>query len=147
MTDIKISARAYTKIILHAAKYPHLAVNGVLLAKESTKGGRNLQIVDAIPLFHQCIYVTPMTEVALVQVCDRKVWKIFRNCNCFGFIHQIEATASEEGLQIAGYYAAAENFNDNSMEKAPGIKIADKIAEYVPNAAVILVRLLNNKSV
>lgn len=53
---------------------------------------------------------------------------------------QIEATASEEGLQIAGYYAAAENFNDNSMEKAPGIKIADKIAEYAPKAALIVVR-------
>lgn len=72
MADIKISARAYTKMILHAVKYPHLAVNGVLLAKESTKGGRNLQIVDAIPLFHQCIYVTPMTEVALVQVSQQK---------------------------------------------------------------------------
>lgn len=28
------------------------------------------------------------------------------------------------------------------MEKAPGIKIADKIAEYAPNAAVIVVRPL-----
>lgn len=67
MSDIKFSSRAYTKIILHAAKYPHLAINGILLAKESSKG-KNLHIVDAVPLFHQCLYVTPMTEVAMVQV-------------------------------------------------------------------------------
>ena len=31
--------RAYAKVILHAAKYPHTAVNGVLLAKLPSKGG------------------------------------------------------------------------------------------------------------
>lgn len=55
--------------------------------------------------------------------------------------------ASEDGLHIAGYYAAAENFNDTSLEKAPGLKIADKIAEYVSNACCAIVRLrtLNKK--
>lgn len=69
MSDIQFSPRAYTKMILHASKYPHLAVNGVLLA-EKDKSGKSLQIVDAVPLFHQCLYVTPMAEVALVQVSD-----------------------------------------------------------------------------
>lgn len=120
MSDIKISSRAYTKMILHSAKYPHLAVNGILLAKESSNktAGRQLNVVDAIPLFHQCLYVTPMTEVAMIQ---------------------IEALAAHEGLLVAGYYAAAENFYDNTLERAPAVKIADKIAEYVPNAAVIMV--------
>lgn len=73
MSDIRISARAYTKMILHASKYPHLAVNGVLLAsrKSVDAGGKKaavLEIVDAVPLFHQCLFVTPMAEVALVQV-------------------------------------------------------------------------------
>lgn len=67
MSAIQFSPRAYTKMILHASKYPHLAVNGVLLASKE-KSGKGLQIVDTIPLFHQCLYVTPMAEVALVQV-------------------------------------------------------------------------------
>lgn len=50
--------------------------------------------------------------------------------------------ATEDGLQIAGYYAAAENFNDTSIEKAPALKIADKIAEYLPNACCVVVSYL-----
>lgn len=67
MTAYQFNERAYAKIIFHAAKYPHLAVNGVLLSEKSPKGN-TVQIVDAIPLFHQCLYVTPMAEIALTQV-------------------------------------------------------------------------------
>lgn len=66
MSDVKVSSRAYTKIILHAAKYPYTAVNGILLASKDKS--KNLQIIDAIPLFHQCLSVTPMAEIALIQV-------------------------------------------------------------------------------
>lgn len=41
--------------------------------------------------------------------------------------------ANETGLQVAGYYAACELFNDNTIDKAPGSKIADRIAENIPN--------------
>jgi hypothetical protein len=74
MAEVKFSARAYCKIMLHAAKYPHCAINGVLLAEEQKskedKKGRGLFICDAIPLFHHCLHVTPMAEVALTQVCN-----------------------------------------------------------------------------
>lgn len=50
-------------MILHAAKYPHLAVNGILLGSKEGK-----DIVDVVPLFHQCLHVSPMAEIALVQV-------------------------------------------------------------------------------
>lgn len=52
---------------------------------------------------------------------------------------QIEAFAEAEGLQISGYYAAAENFEENSVERAPGLKIADKIVELAPNACLVMV--------
>lgn len=72
MSEVSIETGAYAKIILHAAKYPHCAVNGVLLADagKTKEGGRNqsLDIVDAIPLFHHSHYVSPMAEVALTQV-------------------------------------------------------------------------------
>lgn len=50
--------------------------------------------------------------------------------------------ANEQNLSIAGYYAAAENFYDNSLEKAPGAKIADKIAESIPSAIFALVNYI-----
>lgn len=47
--------------------------------------------------------------------------------------------AADEGLQIAGYYAAAENFNENSIEKLPGARIADKISEQLGSAVCVMV--------
>lgn len=67
MSEITINAKAYCKLILHAAKYPHCAVNGVLLAKVSNKS-KELEFVDAIPLFHVGLNLTPMAEIALTQV-------------------------------------------------------------------------------
>ncbi|KAL1382291.1 hypothetical protein pipiens_013245 [Culex pipiens pipiens] len=114
MSDVNFSARAYCKIMLHAAKYPHLAVNGLLLGAK----GSDQKVVDVVPLFHQCLHVTPMAEIALIQV---------------------EAKAAQQGLHILGYYAAAENFYDNHLEKAPGARLADKIAENVSGSAVFAV--------
>lgn len=74
MADVKFTSRAYCKMILHAAKYPHCAVNGVLLAQipeyyEESKRSLDVVYLDAVPLFHLCLHVSPMAEVALTQVC------------------------------------------------------------------------------
>lgn len=66
MSEITLNARAYCKIILHAAKYPYCAVNGVLLAKSSAKS--KLEYVDAVPLCHIALNLTPMAEIALNEV-------------------------------------------------------------------------------
>lgn len=141
MSEVTISPKAYIKMIFHAgmfnlsshsfkkqtlhilinflflAKYPHLAVNGLLLGKKTSEKSKT-EVVDAVPLFHQCLYVSPMSEIALVQV---------------------ESRAASENLQIVGYYAGAENFYDNSIDKAPGMKIADKIVEISGFASVVMV--------
>ena len=73
MADVYFSARAYCKILLHAVKYPHCAINGLLLAKPKNKSDEKsaeLQIVDAIPLFHICLHISPMAEVALTMVSN-----------------------------------------------------------------------------
>jgi len=70
MAEIAASDRAYCKIILHAAKYPHCSVNGVLLTeRHRNKDAKGLKIVDAIPLFHLTLTLAPMMEIALTQVC------------------------------------------------------------------------------
>lgn len=93
-------------------------MNGLLLGSKSNK----TEVVDAVPLFHQCLYVTPMSEIALIQV---------------------ESKATSEGLQIIGYYAAAENFYDNTIEKVPAIKVAEKIVENNGSACVVVVSFVN----
>lgn len=63
-----ISLKAYSKIVLHCSKYPHKAVNGVVIGSVS-KETQTVQIQDSVPLFHLGIGLAPMLEVALTQVC------------------------------------------------------------------------------
>ena len=63
------------KILLHAAKYPYAAVNGLLLGtvrSEDPEAGKQLivSVLDAIPLLHTFLTLTPSLETALVQVGD-----------------------------------------------------------------------------
>ena len=68
--ELEMSTRAYCKLIMHSAKYPSCAVNGLLLAKrEDLKpGSKVIKYTDCIPLFHLGMGLTPMLEVALTQV-------------------------------------------------------------------------------
>lgn len=64
--DLIFSLQAYCKMVLHAAKYPHSLINGVLIAEKGNTKHR--KIVDCIPLFHIHPQLSPMLEVALMQV-------------------------------------------------------------------------------
>lgn len=52
--------------------------------------------------------------------------------------------AQADNRVIAGYYAACENFRDNTVEKCPGQKIAEKIVEHFPSAVFIVVSNYGN---
>ncbi|XP_043479143.1 ER membrane protein complex subunit 8/9 homolog [Leptopilina heterotoma] len=124
MADVNFSARAYCKILLHAIKYPYCAINGLLLAKSKNKSDaktNELQIVDCIPLFHICLHISPMSEVALTM---------------------IDQYASRKGLVIAGYYLANENMNDMSTDKPAHRTMSEKIAENFGQALLVVI---NNK--
>lgn len=62
-----MTAKAYGKIVLHCHKYPHLAVNGVVIGSIA-KETQSVQIQDTVPLFHTGIGLAPMLQVALTQV-------------------------------------------------------------------------------
>ena len=51
--EVEFEPRAYSKMILHAAKYPHCAVSGLLLASGGRKSTGQIVLTDCIPLFHQ----------------------------------------------------------------------------------------------
>ena len=120
--EVEFSCRAYAKIVLHCAKYPHCAVNGVLLAR----GGDSPAIADAVPLFHQIQGLTPMLEVALAQV--------------------ELAAASAGGLTVAGFYHANENFGDVSVDVF-SLRVAERVAESRPNGSpgAVLATVNNRK--
>ena len=71
---MKLTTQAYCKMVLHGAKYPHCAVNGLLVA-ERPPGSRGREqagppslFVDCIPLFHGTLALAPMLGVALTLV-------------------------------------------------------------------------------
>lgn len=80
-------------MLLHAAKYPHCAVNGLLVAekqKEKKKDSHSTPIlcVDCIPLFHGTLALAPMLEVALTLVSELIVFifyshVMFQKCSCY----------------------------------------------------------------
>ncbi|KAM4854018.1 ER membrane protein complex subunit 9 isoform 1-T1 [Thomomys bottae] len=143
MGEVEISARAYGKMCLHAARYPHAAVNGLLLAS-APRPGECLCLTDCVPLFHSQLALSLMLEVALNQV---DVW------------------GAQAGLVVAGYYHANAALDDQSSQassnrsssikqaqpsqashrESPGslaLKIAGRIAEFFPDAVLIM---LDNK--
>ena len=63
MVSYTIAHEAYLKVIFHAAKHPHLPVNGVLLGKNSSSD--KVFIEDAIPLLHHWTSLSPMMEISL----------------------------------------------------------------------------------
>lgn len=67
-----IESTPLLKILLHAAKYPALAINGLLLGTLGKGGDRALQISDAVPLFHGQLHLAMALETALLQVIRNK---------------------------------------------------------------------------
>ena len=90
MAPVHVESPAFAKIILHVSKYPHAAVNGVLLGE--VNNGKCI-IQDSIPLFHGCLTLAPMLEIALAKIeafCETVNWKI-----C-GYYQANEASNSNE---------------------------------------------------
>ncbi|GAB1293733.1 ER membrane protein complex subunit 8 [Apodemus speciosus] len=103
MPGVKLTTQAYCKMVLHGAKYPHCAVNGLLVAerqrprKEHPPGaGSHTLFVDCIPLFHGTLALTPMLEVALTL---------------------IDSWCKDNSYVIAGYYQANERVKDARTDK------------------------------
>lgn len=123
--EVEFEPRAYSKMILHTAKYPHCAVTGLLLASGGRKSTGQIVLTDCIPLFHQSEGLTPMIEVALAQV---------------------EARCARGGQHhIAGFYHANRSMKDSSQVDIFSQRIADKIAENCAGGRSVLVTVDNRR--
>uniref|UniRef100_A0A0N5AUA7 MPN domain-containing protein n=1 Tax=Syphacia muris TaxID=451379 RepID=A0A0N5AUA7_9BILA len=68
--EIQITTHCYLKMILHALKYPHCAVLGLIIGDESSIS----KCVDAIPVIHESASLVTALEAALLSVlefCER----------------------------------------------------------------------------
>ncbi|CAH1998586.1 unnamed protein product [Acanthoscelides obtectus] len=118
MSSVKFSENAYCKMIMHGVKYPHCSVNGLLLGKSSSSKAKEVEFVEAIPLFHININLIPMAEIALMQV---------------------DTYASNKGLVISGYYVAPEIAKEATFDKISNNRILEKVAvNYRDPIAVIV---------
>ncbi|XP_075996373.1 ER membrane protein complex subunit 8 [Genypterus blacodes] len=114
-----LSTQAYCKMLLHAAKYPHCAVNGLLVAekKKDRKRDAPLLCVDCVPLFHGTLALAPMLEAALTLI---DTW-----CKQHHYI-------------ISAYYQANEHSKDLRPNQVAE-KVAARISENFSEAAIVMV--------
>uniref|UniRef100_A0A7E4ZQF4 MPN domain-containing protein n=1 Tax=Panagrellus redivivus TaxID=6233 RepID=A0A7E4ZQF4_PANRE len=110
----EISAVAYSKIVLHAVKYPHSAVRGFLLGKRH--GQEPPIIVDVIPALHGSLLSAPL-EALLIT---------------------LDTYVSDHKLQIVGIYFANESNDDKSFDESFA-KVAEKLHTIYPQPVALQV--------
>ncbi|XP_072321830.1 ER membrane protein complex subunit 8 [Eucyclogobius newberryi] len=119
---VQLTSQAYCKMLLHAAKYPHSAVNGLLVAekpKDKKKDGQShtALCVDCVPLFHGTLALAPMLEAALTL---------------------IDTWCKENNYVISGYYQANERSKDARLNQVAE-KVASRISDNFSDAAIVMV--------
>lgn len=114
MSDYRVEATAYVKLLLHAAKYQTNTCSGLLVGEEQ---GQGFVITDAVPLFHHDAPLAPLLEVACAMV---------------------DAWCQTQGKKIVGYYHASESDGSATLSHF-GEKMADKIEANCSRACVLLV--------
>ncbi|KAI9197494.1 uncharacterized protein BJ171DRAFT_519738 [Polychytrium aggregatum] len=110
----ELSFTAYSKVLLHAAKYPTAAVGGLLLGTQAS-GTQTVVVSDAIPLFHQTALV-PSIEAGLQQA---------------------DIYAQLVGSKVVGFYSANESLANKSVSPLAA-KIASKISDNFEGRGLLL---------
>jgi hypothetical protein len=142
---------AYTKLIIHALKYPRESVNGLLLGQLEASNAP-IDIVDAVPLQHHRTKLSPgyisETEVHTMDVGLRMVRSSPRllpsvtlnRVYIFGARYTTTYTDSCQ-LHVVGFYEVPESFGDRTLSKV-GELVAAKIKESdFPTPVVLVVSL------
>uniref|UniRef100_A0A914I0A4 MPN domain-containing protein n=1 Tax=Globodera rostochiensis TaxID=31243 RepID=A0A914I0A4_GLORO len=121
---ISVSETAYCKMVLHAIKYPHCAVRGVLLGKrtpltktEEPSGDTSddgplalseseIEVVEVVPATHSPV-LAPTVEAM--------------------FVHLDVFCRAEEGTDIVGLYFCNQQLSNNGLDELWARIAADKI--------------------
>ncbi|KAG0704228.1 Metallo-dependent hydrolase [Suillus ampliporus] len=114
MVSYSLSENAYLKIFFHAAKHPHLPVNGVLLGRQTSDV---VVIEDVIPLLHHWTSLSPMMEIGLDLA---------------------KGHAEAQDMTLVGYYQASERLDDTALAPV-GERIAQKIRDQFNDAVAFVI--------
>ncbi|KAL1786598.1 ER membrane protein complex subunit 8 [Sigmodon hispidus] len=124
MPGVKLTSQAYCKMVLHGAKYPHCAVNGLLVGERQRPrkvhlpgSGSHTLCLDCITLFHSTLAPVPMLEVMLTL---------------------IESWCNDNSCVVAGYYQANQHVKDASPNQVAE-KVASRTAEGFSDTVLIMV--------
>jgi len=113
---VKCELPSLVKVLLHAAKYPNVSINGLLLGSIE---GDDVKVADAVPLFHTSVNLAMQLEVALAMV-------------------EAYTKQSAGKLSIVGYYHAEARVQAADMTPVAR-KIADKISSKQSNAVAVVI--------
>ncbi|KAG1745902.1 Metallo-dependent hydrolase [Suillus paluster] len=114
MVSYSLSENAYLKIFFHAAKHPHLPVNGVLLGRQTSDV---VVIEDVIPLLHHWTSLSPMMEIGLDLA---------------------KGHAEAQNMTLVGYYQASERLDDTALAPV-GERVAQKIRDQFNDAVAFVI--------
>jgi len=109
-----ISPETYYKVYFHAAKHPHLPVNGIFLGVQTQN---TVAIQDAVPLLHHWTSLSPMMEIGLDLATQH---------------------ADSAGMKVVGYYQACERLDDTSLAPV-GERVAGRIKGTFENAVAFVI--------
>lgn len=130
-----LSKEAYAVLLLHAARYPHCAVGGVLLGAVED---REAHVRRAIPCFHHALTGPAVeTAMAVVRSLQAGIGRLPPSLSPCGL--QIESHAEEEGSEVVGCYYAPAGERDASVP-APYAKFMERIVSSRPGSVALLVR-------
>ncbi|XP_063310980.1 ER membrane protein complex subunit 9 isoform X1 [Pelobates fuscus] len=117
MSEVELSTRVYVKMRLHAARYPHCTVSGVLVG---CRANGCLMLCDCVPICHLSPPLALSLEVALTQ---------------------IDSWSNLQGMFIAGYYQANSGLKDISPTYT-ALRSASLMTGYQEDAVLLM---MNNE--
>jgi len=149
MIEPRVSLQAYCKMMLHAAKYPHAAVNGLLLAAAPKdlhlrKGASPQSADDDDAGVDEDDDVQPTSrKTALTSLNITDAIPLFHQGLGLApmlevALNEVDTFCSRHGLVIAGYYQANEHF-ESCIPDNIAYRIADKINSYFPQSVLLMI--------
>jgi len=115
---IALSVTAQTKMALHSAKHGFSnPIHGIVLGRNTADGGKNLQVVDVVPVCHE-VPTKPIVDMAL------------RLTDAYLHLHQKKGMLG--GVKIVGWYTANSDGEDGGELPNPSAcRIASSVAENI----------------
>ncbi|CAG2106722.1 unnamed protein product [Medioppia subpectinata] len=138
--EVVVKTRAYVKMCMHALKYPHSTVCGLLLTTKRKKASTNqsyVEFFDAIPLIHSGHGLTHVLETALIQVTVNTSHTLTDIHSHVSLIF-ISNYYKSSDVSIGGIYQANKYFFD-STPNVFAQRLGEKLLENNSESVVVMV--------